>query len=363
MRALEIHGEKNCHRSGKKDMFAEDQPEPRRIMTRIVHFIFFALVGVCLAGCNQNSNEASTNGSADAYPSRTVTVICPWAAGGGTDRLARFFADRLQQRLGKPFVVANKTGGSGAVGHSEGARAKPDGYTILMATFELSTMHWMGITDLTYEDYEPVIQMNADAAAIIVLKDAPWQNLNGFIGYIKNNPGAIKMSGTATGGAWDLARAGFQLAAGLPIDSVVWVPAKGAAPSLVELMGGHIEAVCCSLPEAGPQIEAGELRPLAVMAPERLPEYPETPTVKEAGVDWVAVGWRGLMLPKGTPQAIVDRLSKECAAITESDAFKNFMKKNGFSIVVRQGEEFTRFLAEQDAQWKKVIEAVGYAKP
>ena len=184
--------------------------------------------------------------------------------------MARFMADQLQKELGKPFVVVNQMGGSGAVGHSAGALAKPDGHTLTMATFELSTMHWMGISDLTWKDYAPVAELNADAAAIMVRSDSPWNSLKDLIGYIEANPGKLTMSGTATGGAWDLARAGFQLEAGIPVDAVRWIPSKGSAPSIVELLGGHIDAVCCSIPEAISQIEAGQLRALVVMSPEKL---------------------------------------------------------------------------------------------
>jgi len=278
--------------------------------------------------------------------------------------VSRFWADALQREFGKTFVVANKTGGSGAVGHSEGALARPDGYTLTTITFELSTMHRMGITPLTYKDFQCLLQVNADPAAIVVRSDAPWQTLEQFLGYVRDNPGKLKMSGTATGGAWDLARAGLLLAAGLPVDSIIWVPQEGAAPSLTELLGGHLDAVCCSVPEAAAQIQGDspELRVLTVMAEERLEDFPDCPTARESGTDWVAVAWRGLALPKNTPPSIVSVLDEKCRAIATSDAYRTFMKKNGFCIKVRGPEEFEQFLAQQDAQWKTVIDAAGYAQ-
>jgi len=294
------------------------------------------------------------------YPHKTVTIICPWAPGGGTDRVARFWADALQRKLGQPVVVVNRTGGAGAVGHFSGAHARPDGYTITIITFELSTMHRMRISRLTYKDYECLLQMNADPAAIVVQADAPWHTLADWLADVRAHPGQIKMSGTATGGAWDLARAGLLRAAGVPIESVIWVPHPGANPSLMELMGGHLDAVCCSVPEVAAQLEGGQIRILAVMADQRLADFPELPTAKEQGVDWVAVGWRGLALPKGTPPAIVATLQEHCDKIAHSDEFKGFMSKNGFGIEIRMTDEFTSFLAAQDAQWKGVVEAAGY---
>jgi tripartite-type tricarboxylate transporter receptor subunit TctC len=312
-------------------------------------------------GCAPESTTQTTE-TADAYPSRAATIVCPWAAGGGTDRVSRILADLFKEQYNQPFVVQNRTGGSGAVGHSAGAMAAPDGYTISMITFELSTMHWMGITDLTYRNFEPVLQVNADAAAILVNKDSPFKTLADFLDHVRKNPGTTTLSGTATGGAWDLARAGFLLAAGLPVDSVRWIPSKGSAPSIVELLGGHVDAICCSAPEAAAQLESGELRALAVMSDERLAEFPDIPTCKEAGIDWSAVGWRGLALPKGTPPDIVKSLESKALEIVKSEAFKSFMKKNGFAIVIRDSAAFSAFLEAQEAQWKTVVEATGYSK-
>src|SRR5690606_8441181 len=129
--------------------------------------------------------------------------------GGGTDRLSRFMADQLKEQLGQPVVVVNKTGGGGAIGHAEGANARPDGYTLTMATFELSTMHWMGISDLTWENYQPLFLLNGDAAAFFVKKDSDIKSLDDLVARIKAKPKTVTMSGTASGGAWDLARAGF----------------------------------------------------------------------------------------------------------------------------------------------------------
>jgi len=316
---------------------------------------------LCLAGLACQPNGGS-DGSTGSYPTKAVTIICPWAPGGGTDQIARFWAAALEREFGKPFVVVNKTGGSGAVGHMAGAHARPDGYTLTLITFELSTMHRMGICPLDYEDFSCILQMNGDAAAILVQADSPWKSLGDLLDHARQNPGTVKMSGTSTGGAWDLARAGLQHAAGVPVESVVWVPTKGAAPSLVELLGGHIDAVCCSVPEASSQIEAGQLRALAVMSEQRLEEFPDVPTAKEQGVDWVAVGWRGLALPKGAPPELIDRLADAGRGIVESDEYRDFMKKGGYSIQIRLKDDFREFLAEQDAIWKQVVEAAGYAQ-
>ena len=313
-------------------------------VTRIL--ITICVAALLFAGCARKERP---------YPSQAITIVCPWGAGGGSDRLSRFMADHLQMKLGQPVVVVNKTGGSGAVGFAAGANAPADGYTITMATFELSTMHWLGISKLTYNNFTPLVQLNADAAAIILPKNSPFKSLDDLLKFIRDNPGKLRMSGTAKGAAWDLARSGFLMAAGLPVDSVVWVPAKGAAPAIVELLGGHIDVVCCSVAEALTQIQSGELRALAVMSPERLADFPEIPTCKELGVQWDAVGYRGLALPSDTPAPITAKLESACMEIAQSDAFKTFMKKNGFAPAVKGANDFGDFLRQQDEQWHKVI--------
>ncbi len=296
------------------------------------------------------------------YPNKAVKIICPWAAGGGTDALARFMADELQKIFGQPFVVENKTGGGGATGHVAGALAKPDGYTITLVTLELATMHWMGLTDVTFEDFDYIIQLNEDPASVLVRADAPWETLDDLLSDIKNNPGKYTFSGSAAGTIWDLSRIGMLNAAGIPVDSVIWVPTTGAAPSITELLGGHVDVVTCSLPEAKSQLDAGLIRTLAIMSDERDPAFPDVPTLKELGINWSSGTWRGLAAPKGTPTDIIDTLYDACNKIANSTEFKDFMAKRGFGIKIRNPQEFAHFVKEQDSVWKTILELGGYVQ-
>lgn len=313
----------------------------------LIRWVFIWGLLLCGLGCHEQP-----------YPSRPITIIVPWAAGGGTDRLARFLADALQRELNVPCVVANRTGGAGAIGHQAGASARPDGYTLTVITFELCTMHHMGISKLTFRDFESLMQWNADPAAVIVRQDARWQDLRELLDEARKEPGKLKMSGTARGGAWDLARAGLLLANGQSVDDIVWVPTLGAAPALVELLGGHVDAVCCSIPEAASV--ADQVRVLAVMSDERLATYPQVPTCRELGIDWTAVGWRGLAAPRGLPLEVREVLLEACRRISHSDEFREFMTRNGFQIAIREADSFERFLADQDRTWHETIRAAGF---
>jgi tripartite-type tricarboxylate transporter receptor subunit TctC len=228
-----------------------------------------------------------------------------------------------------------------------------------MITAELSTMHQLGITNKTYKDFIPLLQMNGDPAAIIVAKDSRWTNINEFLAAIRANPGTIKMSGTATGGAWDLARVGMLQAAGLTKDDAIWVPTQGSAESLQQLLGGHLDAVCCSVPEAALQMRSGTLKCIVVMSNIRTESFPEIPTLKESNINWTCIGWRGLAVQIDTPPLIVEKLISVAEKIARSADFQNFMNKQGFGIEIRIGGSFTEFLADQDTQWSDVTKHYG----
>lgn len=296
------------------------------------------------------------------YPSRPIQLICPWAAGGGTDRIARIVAVLLEKELGQPVTVVNRTGGSGAVGHTAGATAAPDGYTITIATIEITQMHWQGLTPLTYREFTPVALLNIDPAGVQVAANAEWKSLKELLDYVKANPGKAKASGTGKGGVWDIARAGMLKTAGIPVDAMPWVPSTGAATGLQELVAGGVQVVTASLPEGGPLIEAKKVRPIAIMAEKRDPLFPDVPTLKELGINWSMGAWRGIALPKGSSPELVAVLEKALDKVAKSAEFVDFMKKNGFGVLWKPSGEFGKFMAEQDDSMGKLMKEVGLVK-
>ena len=307
---------------------------------------------------------ASFAGTAHAaFPEKTITIVCPWGAGGGTDRVIRAMATELEKLLGQPVVVENRTGGDGAVGHGYGAKAKPDGYILTCTTFELATMHWMGIESApTYEDYEHVAMINDDPAAIGVKTDAQWKNLAEFLAWIKANPGKAQFSGTAKAGIWDLARLTLMNAAGLKPDDALWIPSNGSAAAIPEVLGGHINAIACGIAEIKTQLDNKEVRALVIMNDKRSPSFPDVPTAKEQGYDVTYSTLRGLSAPKGTPKEIVDLLADAVKKACESPTFVDFMGKNSFAIHYMGPAEYTAHLAKTDADNKAAMELGGYLK-
>jgi len=303
-----------------------------------------------------------TSASAADYPQRPITLICPWGAGGGTDAVSRIIATLLKKDLGVPVNVVNRTGGSGAVGHTAMATAKPDGYTIGMPTVEITMMHWMGLTQVTYKDMTPVAMVNFDPAGINVLADSDWKTYKDLEDYVRDNPGKLKDSGTGQGGIWHLAMAGWMNAIGLSPEAIKWIPSKGAAPALQDLMARGIDMSTCSLPEAATLIDAGKVRPLAIMADQKDPKFPDVPTLKELGIDWTCGAWRGIAAPKGTPAEIVAVLEKAIEKVVKSDEFIKFMNNRGFGIYWLNSADFAKALAQADTDNGKIMKAAGIVK-
>jgi tripartite-type tricarboxylate transporter receptor subunit TctC len=305
---------------------------------------------------------SSGESQAQKFPNRPMTIICPWGAGGGTDAVARMLGVLMEKDLGQPVNIVNRTGGSGAVGHTAGATAAPDGYTMTITTVEITMMHWMGLAQITYKDIRGVALVNIDPAGVNVKIDAPWKNLKELLDYAKANPGKLKASGTGKGGIWDLSRAGMLKTAGISVDAIPWVPSNGAAPGLQEMLAGGVHVVPCSLPEAYSLIEAKKVKALAIMADQRAELFPEVPTLKELGINWAMGAWRGITVPKGTPDDVVAVLEKSIEKALGNDMFKKFMKDKGYGILWKRSAEFDKFLAEEDEIKGKIMKEAGLTK-
>ncbi len=307
--------------------------------------LILLLCVLALAGCRGE----------EVYPDRPIVLICPWSAGGGTDRVSRQVAVLLEQELGVPVNVVNATGGAGVTGHTRGALAPPDGYTMTMITVELNMLHWRGLTNITYRDFQPLMLLNRDDAALFVRDDAPWKSLKELQEAIRDQPRTLKASGTAQGGIWHVSLAGWLDAEGIPADSVVWISINGAGPSLQELMSGGVDMVCCSLPEAQTLMESGRIRPLGVMADQRVEAFPDVPTFREQGIPWSMGGWRGLAVPRGVPPERVDRLVAAIRKVIQSDDYLQFMRSTGFNAESEPPRAFAETLARLDETFGAIL--------
>lgn len=329
-------------------------------MVRITRRAFAASTAAVAASAGLGLKPAFSQN----YPNRPIQLICPNGAGGGTDLTARIVGSLLEKELGQPVNVVNRTGGSSVVGHAAIASANPDGYTIGIVTVEVAMMHWAGLTELTYKNYTPLALMNEDPPGVQVKADSPYKSVKELADAIKAAPpGKFKASGTGQGGIWHLALVGWMQAMGLPPNQVAWVPSNGAAPALQDLAAGGIDFCTCSVPEARALVDAGKVRSLALMAPERSKVFPNIPTLKETmGVNYSTGAWRGFVGPKNLPQPIANRLTAAMKKIYDSKEYNEFMSSRGFGVLWSDAAAFASFMDKSDRQMGEAMKAAGIAK-
>ncbi|WOI55477.1 tripartite tricarboxylate transporter substrate binding protein [Palleronia sp. LCG004] len=299
----------------------------------------------------------------DSYPERPIQMIVPWGAGGGTDAVGRIIATQLQQELGVPVNVVNRTGGSGVVGHSAIANAEPDGYTIGIMTIEIDMMHWQGLTDLTYEDFDILAMVNADPGGVMVAADSEWDSIEGFLESVKSEPkGTYTASGTGQGGIWHVGMAGWLLSEDLPADQITFVPSQGAAPGITDMVAGGVTMIPSSLAEGLSMIDAERVLPLATMSAERQEMFPDVPTLAETtGSDWTVSVWRTVAAPQGLPEDVQQKLVDAIETAYNSDEYQNFMQERGFGLRWAGPEEATEIVASDDEAFGEVMREAGLA--
>lgn len=308
------------------------------------------------------ATEAAADAASDiAYPEKGISVICPWAAGGGTDACLRAFSEALGKQLGVTLTVDNQTGGGGILGHQAIADADPDGYTIGMITFELATYKKLGTSDLTWEDYEPLCRVNTDAAAVTV--NAEWAaannitNLSEYVEYCKAHPDEVQMGGSSNASVWHIAGGYLMQETGIQIQMITYQ--EGAATAVQNAASGFIQGVTVSLAEARSFIESGHLICLGVMSDERNSSFPDVPTCKEQGYDIQYFTQRGLAVPKGIDPAVKAKLEGACKAAIEDADFIEFMNNNGQAISFLDSAGYTDFLKQSAEDVANAMDAVG----
>jgi tripartite-type tricarboxylate transporter receptor subunit TctC len=289
------------------------------------------------------------------FPTKEVQIIIPWAAGGATDLIFRALGATTGKYLGKAVIVVNRPGGAGAVGYTECMQAKPDGYTLVSAITPLTILPHQVKTAFTYQSFDPVINVVYDPGMFLVKADSQWKSLKEFIDYAKKNPDMITVGNSGAGGGVHLIALAFEKTAGVKFNHI---PFAGGGPSVTALLGGHIHAVTVSPPEGIEHVKAGKLRIIALFSEKRFEMFPDVPTVKEQGINFVMGQWRGLAAPKGTPPDVIKKLH---------DAFKKGMddpifKKNAKDMVVNLSylgpEDFGKLMARDDEFYAKLVKEI-----
>jgi tripartite-type tricarboxylate transporter receptor subunit TctC len=301
----------------------------------------------------------SSIASAQGYPSKTVRLIVPFAAGGSTDIMGRLVAQKLSAVWGQQVVVDNRPGGSTVIGTDIVAKSAPDGHTLLVTPAPFTIVPSL-LKKLPYDpakDFEPITLINTTPLVVIVHPGVPAKNIKELIALAKARPGVLNFGSSGSGGSNHLAGELFNALADVKITHV---PYKGNGPAMTDLLGGHIDMAYNGLTSALQHIRSGKLRCLAVTSLKRSAALPDMPTVDESGLKgFQAIAWNGLTGPAGTPKAAVTRVAADVARLMKSPELADYLKKEGSDAVGSTTGEYTRFLQEETAKWKKVIARAG----
>jgi tripartite-type tricarboxylate transporter receptor subunit TctC len=300
---------------------------------------------------------------AQEWPTRPVTMVVPFAAGGGFDVMGRVFAQRLSETLGQPVIVENISGAAGIVGTNRVARAAPDGYTFLLGSVGTQAYNPALYKKLPYNpavDFAPVALFAEQPMMLITRKDFPASNLQEFIAYVKANEAKLQYGSAGVGSTTHLSCALLNAAAGI---NITHVPYRGGGPAMVDLMAGHVDYMCANSVSAIPQIASKTLNGIAILARSRSPLLPSLATAHEQGLtNFEAVTWTAFFMPKGTPAAIVKKLNDATIEAMNNPAVKDRMQDLGVATVAaerRSPDYLQKFVESEIAKWAAAIEAAG----
>lgn len=286
------------------------------------------------------------------FPSKPIELVVPYAAGGGTDALARAFADASRKHTDQAIIVNNRPGAGGAIGINDMINAKPDGYKVALITTDLLTLPLLGLAKFSYENVQPVALLNFDPSAITVRADAPWNTIEEFLKAVKSAPDSVRIGSSGIGGIWHLATAALEDKVGAKFNHI---PYQGAAPAVLALMGGHIEAVAVSPAEVTTHVQAGKLKVLMVMADQRVKGFEQVPTAKEKGIDLSIGTWRAIAAPKNTPPQIMAKLREIAAKTAAEPALQEAITKQNLGYIYVDGPAFKDTLAKDNVYFKQLI--------
>lgn len=293
---------------------------------------------------------------AQAYPSRPVRLIVPFAPGGTTDIVARVVSDKLRENLGQPVAVENKAGAGGAIGAMEVVRAAPDGYVLGMATVSTTAANPAINAKIGYDpttDFTAIINLAATPNVIAVHPSFPARDYKSFVEELRRNPGKYSYASSGTGGIGHLQTELFK---SLSKTFMIHIPYRGAGPALADVVAGQVPIIFDNMPSALPFIKDGRLIPIVVAAPQRLQVTPNVPTFKEVGLEPVnRMAYYGILGPKGLPPAVIERVHAAARAALADPGVAKRIADTGSLVVGNSPQEFSQQIAAELAVYKRVV--------
>ena len=293
-----------------------------------------------------------------AYPAKPIRIVVPFSAGGPTDITVRQVAPRLTELLGQPIVVDNRAGATGIIGAEMVAKSPPDGYTLLMGTASVVAINMVTYSKLPYDtlrDFQPLTPIMTTTTILVVHPSVPVKSLKELVAIAKSRPGEVTLGSAGTGGTLHLPIEMLMKSAAI---KVTHVPYKGAAPAVVDVVGGQLTGMFVDLPVISPHIKAGRVKPLAVASPARSQYFPQVPTTKESGYPDVELqNYYALFLPAKTPRDVVTKLHDAVVKSVNTPAVREKLIEAGSDPLTMTPEEFTKFLRADIEKWAKVVKA------
>ncbi len=298
--------------------------------------------------------------AADNYPSKPITIVVPFVAGGTTDILARVVGQSLSTELGQTVIVDNRAGAGGNIGGQFAARAPADGYTLFMGTVGTHAINEWLYKKMPFspnKDFAPLTRVANVPNLLVANPNQPFKTVKELIDYAKANPGKVNFGSSGSGSSIHLSGELFNLMA--KVDTV-HVPYKGSAPAVTDLLGNQIAIMFDNMPSAIQHVRNGKLRPLAVTTAKRSPELPDVPTVAEAGVPgYEAVSWFGMFAPAKTPVDIQNKVHAALIKVLKNPDVIKKINDQGGEVVTETQAEFGKFIANENVKWKKVVDTSG----
>jgi tripartite-type tricarboxylate transporter receptor subunit TctC len=298
--------------------------------------------------------------NASNFPSKPIRVVIGFPAGGPLDQHARLLSDRLQAVLGQPIIIDYKAGAGGIVGAQDVMKAAPDGHTIMLANTGVMVINPGLYSKLPYgtlKDFVPIARTAMQPLALLVNPEVKANTLQDFVKLAKNSPGKINYGSAGNGGISHLVPEMFKTATGL---FMVHIPYRGSAPAFQDLIGGQVQFMAESIPQAAQYHKQGKVRALAVTSRERNPALPDTPTVMESGIkDFDVVGFYGFLAPASTPKPVVDKLSDAFKQVLTTPDIRNRMISQGADPAYLAADDFAKFLGTEMPRWAAAVQKSG----
>jgi len=297
---------------------------------------------------------------AQAYPSRPVRLVVPFAPGGSADLVARLIGQKLGESWGQQVVVENKGGGSGMIGNDFVAKSAPDGYTLTVGTMGPFSVNPTLFEKMPYDpvrDFAPITLTGIASHVLVANPSVPPRTVGELIALARAKPGQLTFASSGTGNATHLTFELFKSTAGIDI---VHVPYKGGGPAMADLVGGQVAFSFASMPSALPYVQAGRLRAIAVGGAHRSPLFPEVPTVAEAGLaGFVSEDWQGILAPAKTPAGVVAKLNADLVRVLHLPEMKAKLAGAGFDVKTSTPREFAHFIRSDTAKWAAILQRSG----